>query len=461
MMKPNNDKLLRTAVLLIKTECAKNMENSLRMYLKLLSKFGKPRGIYDIRPYSETQIQDMLLTFKHPEVLLLRSRRAGKTRDMTVLAIFYVIVGFTVNWFSVTEDQLDVVRTWFELNPFTSKITLNMVEVIGSNDIINFGILSAGQSVSKGANVLFFDELRSCPKKDIKYRYYLNARGQLAATKDFHIISGSTTETGSAEHDQYQSLLNTDPEAISIHPYTDFPHLSEEFIETERLQHLEDPWYVNQEYKCIHVTRGGAVFDNITELPKQSFSNLPITHIGMDINAMEMVVGLHITSNRKECYVLFEKTYQYTKDQECFNELRGEYLTYKGITFRIHKECNIEIENGGYNEKECMIVAPKIDATMVRWDDTIKGDRMRIARSMQIFMNRELTPRLYEDLTTCIYHPLKPIYLKDNQHPNHWTDAFFHSIGAESSKLSIYSKLTKNKSIIAKNPFASPTLPNF
>lgn len=431
-------------------------KQALKVYLKMLRSYGGVNGTYDLRNYSKIQVEDMELSIDHPEVLWLRSRRAGKTRDMTALSVFYTIIGYTCNWFSVTKDQLEAVRTWFELNPYTDSVTNDIVKIINCRNEINFGILSAGQVVSKGANVLFFDELRSCPIKDLKYHYYLTARGQLTASKDFKIISGTTAESGSAEQDQYNSLSSLDFEAISIHPWQDFNHLNEEFIEHERQQHLDDPWYIEQEYECKHVVRGGAVFTNIVEADQETILSFPVTHVGIDVNKSEMAVGVHVTRDFTRCYIIFEKEYNFVADQSCFDELRQSEFLYRNNKIKLVPNVFIEIENGGYNEKEAYIVSNKYNAYPMRWEDKIKGERMSIGRQMQIVMNRGLTPRLYDDLTTCIYNPTKPIYLKDNNHPNHWTDAFLHAINKNESILAISSR--KQNSNIANNPFDQPQL---
>jgi hypothetical protein len=455
--------MIRGAIVLIrKYYKQQDYKKALKIYLNIIKMYGEVRGIYDIRNYTDIQISDMELTFEHTETLWLRSRRAGKTRDMTVLAIFYTIIGNTVNWFSVTEDQLEAVRTWFELNPFTDTVTNDKVNILDCKNEINFGILSAGQVVSKGANTLFFDELRSCPKKDNKYRYYLSARGQLAAASNFKIVSGTTTETGSTEHEQYLNLLSTDPNAISLHPYQDFPHLSEEFIQHEQDQHQEDPWYVDQEYRCKHVLRGGAVFDNITDCELKDIKDLILTHVGVDINYQEMAVGLHITKDYKNCYVLFEKQYSWTKDITCYDELRSPSIMYKGRKINIHPKATIEIENDGYNEKECMVVCSRISGIPVSWASTNKdrevGERQAIGRKFEhIYICRANTPNIYDDLTTMVYQKLKAIYLKDSQHQCHWSDAFLHALNLKDTRMVLSSKLNQDSSGFCKNPFAVKT----
>lgn len=460
-----NKKILLASIILIRDLWNNDRkEKALKTYLKLINKLGDVNGTYDIRQYSQIQIDDMILTFSHPEVLWLRSRRAGKTRDMTVLCVFYTIVGLTCNWFSVTLDQLEAVRTWFELNPYTEYVTNDVIKIINCNNIINFGILSSGQVVSKGANCLFYDELRSCPIKDLKFHYYLTSRGQLTASSFFKIISGTTAETGSAEQHQYNSLSNTDFDAISIHPWYDFPHLNEDFINHEKEQHLEDPWYVDQEYLCKHVVRGGAVFENITDISLDALKSLSITHVGIDINKYEMAVGLHITNDRKNCYVLFEKEYNYVANQNCFDELRSKYIMYKNRKIDISNNIVIEIENGGYNEKECYIVCSKINAIPKSWSGANKdrevGERQNIGRQFEhIYVCRSNTPRIYDDLVSMVFQQTKPIYLKDNTHPCHWSDAFLHALNIKDGKGLYFNERAKTQ--FDKNPFLNPKLTYF
>ena len=99
---------------------------------------------------------------------------------------------------------------------------------------------------------------------------------------------------------------------------------------------------------------------------------------------------------------------------------------------RIFEGYPVEIEDGGFNYHPARMLANDVNLRREEWKKEIKSERLGIARTfMTIYVCPAKTPNTYRDLIESIYHKLHAIWLKDNQHPCHWLDAFMHSLGAK------------------------------
>lgn len=368
--------------------------------------------------FTDGQIADILMAIENEEVLLLRTRRGGKTRDLTVLAVFWSIVNLRPIWFSVERDQKHQPKQWLYMNPFVVNVTGEFIEVLNRKYKIPFSALTKGKSASKGADCAIYDEGGKIDLNHEKYDYYLYSRAIVSESKELHIVHASTASLGTVEYLVYTELMGIDPSLVSTRTWRECPWLSEAFIESERAKHPEDPWYILQEYECMHVPRGGALLVNVVVCEE---SELPPTEQwGVDIGKTFQFVGTTINHDWTRCWVTDEKELDY-------------YTEHEKIQMRdIFRHYPVEIEDGGFNYHPARMLADEVNLRRSEWKKEIKSERLGIARTFKtIYVCPAKTPNTYRDLIESIYHKLHPIWLKDNQHPCHFLDAFMHSLGAK------------------------------
>ena len=124
-------------------ELTKDDIGAFRYYLGFIKTFAPER----YRLFTRWQREDMEMSINNPNINVERevletawnySRRGGKSRGLTVLAVFFALLGKLVIWRSPHADQLGQASQWFNMNPFVKKVSinnLNKVEVYGSPDI--------------------------------------------------------------------------------------------------------------------------------------------------------------------------------------------------------------------------------------------------------------------------------------------------------------------------------------
>ena len=119
------------------------------------------------------------------------------------------------------------------------------------------------KEVMEQALLALYDELGKVPIDQKLYESYTYSRAIIAAhTKVFfRILYGSTTCIASALEEEFLSL---DPSVVSLHTYHDCNWISDECVESERAKHMNDPWYVLQEYECQWVARRDISISSLT-----------------------------------------------------------------------------------------------------------------------------------------------------------------------------------------------------
>lgn len=414
------------------------------LYLGLIIHYG---GLDKIKRIERFQFMDMLLAIHAQECALVRSRRGGKSRDLSLIAVFWTIVGKRVIWYAPESDQLEQAFMYFHSNPFVDHASSSTGKVysILPGPIMQALVLSKGKTASRGADCLIYDEGGKIDVNLSQYENYLFSRAIVADSiweGDKHILHASTPCIATALERVVDKLKADHEFLVSVHPYWDCWWITDAWVDSERAANPSDPWYVQQEYECEFVTRGGAVFTNIKVVSKEEILKHTINRVGVDVNKEEMLcfmdkvrIGQDIHGRPiYDKYILAEMTTNWTENDHCFDfliALHHDYYDQWGNYFYITADRVIEWENGGYNEKQAQWAARLLGARVMEWTDEIKGERMSIMRQGTIYICPELTPQSYTDLRSCIFHPLKPIFLKDNKHPNHWTDCILHAVGAE------------------------------
>lgn len=401
-------------------------EKAFDLFLRSVIKFAKKNKKFKLDQYTPWQIEDMKLTLSHPEVLLLRTRRGGKTRDMTLIATFYSIVGKYVIWLAQSSDQLEQARRWFKLNPFVEAAKQYSIKFVKVKDEMPFGMLTKSRTASKGVDVIVYDEMAKVSKQDDQYDYYLYSRGQLAEGRDHKIISGTTPCLGSVEYEQFLQLKEIDEGAISIHDWHDCPWIDPDFIELEKQKHYNDKWYIQQEYECIHVARGGSLLSNIEEADLSNFKK-KWNRIGVDYGAKSMFVCVYIDEEEHNCWVLKEYEYDLLRDDDL--QKAGKLIS--------DKEVGVMVEDGGFNYFIARWTARNLNnVRRTFWKKEDKSNALGKARRFEhIYVDPKLTPNTYNDLIYAIYKETEPIWVKNEKFPSHWLDAFMFSILATPTRI--------------------------
>ena len=115
------------------------------------------------------------------------------------------------------------------------------------------------------------------------YEFYKASRPMVAASQYRHIIHASTPARNTAFHEEWENLqdleikLNT--RFTSLHPDVDCEWITEEWVEMEKEKNSDTPWYVDQNYKCMFVVYGGAVFENVIALGDAHFPEFPYGYL--------------------------------------------------------------------------------------------------------------------------------------------------------------------------------------
>jgi len=202
-----------------------------------------------------------------------RNRRSAKTKNFTEVGTFFGILNKEVKWRSAYLAQQNMAKFWYLLNPFVKKINNleNNVYLYGkSNYPINMGVLSPANVTGVECDIAMFDEGAWVFKNLKLYEAYKNARPMVAPSDFKHIIHFSTPARYSAfqeawlEMESYAEEIGTT--LTVLRTYKDCPWIDEEFIKYEERMHIEDPSYIDQNYKGIWVVRGGAVFNNFYDI---------------------------------------------------------------------------------------------------------------------------------------------------------------------------------------------------
>jgi len=240
-------------------------------YINFLNSFGCEY----LTEMSKWQLDDYKRAISGHKTMWHRNRRAGKTLGLSNLAVFFSIIDFgyrankgKVVWRAPASDQLSQAQEWLRQNPFVTWISgENDVQVLMSKQI-DMACLSAGKAASKGAAVMIEDEYRDVYKGLKMYDIAGRAEDMVAEgpNETRRMISASTGCRLTYFHDQYMS----GEWDYCRHNYKECPWITEEYVESKRKEHIEDPYFVDQEFNAIWVARGDTAFRNIFVVDMES-----------------------------------------------------------------------------------------------------------------------------------------------------------------------------------------------
>lgn len=389
---------------------ARGIEFAYHIYLESLKLLN--HKYFQFEPF---QISDQYLTFHHIETAWIRTRRGGKSRDLSVLAVFYVLLGFNLIWLAAKSTQLKQARKYLMANPYVKKIKMYDVITMGTGTF-DLSMITKGRTASQGAHILIFDEGGKINVNLLEYEYYTYARAMVAenTTGFYRIINASTPSLGSVIEEVYRNLLETDPQAISIHPYTDCGKwISPDFVAKEELKFGK--WYVDQEYRCLFVPHGNQLLANLkVEESIPEFPDMDKTW-GGDLGTTVMMVGIYVQGD--ECWVTDEVEFNWFDDKD------------RPILESLLNKINVEFESEGFNYYQAREWARiYTNLTYTEWSKEVKGQRLVRARQFKVIhVSPAKTPNTYKDLSSAVGNPTENIWLKDTRHPSHWMDGFMHA----------------------------------
>jgi hypothetical protein len=413
---------------------------SYQFYINFVKKYGQS---VDLKRIERFQYEDMVMAITNQEVVWLRTRRGGKTRDLSLVNGFWIIVDKDPIWFTPQSDQQKQAIQYFLANPFYSHMKLDYVYFHGCKNSIEISNLTLGKSASKGKDCITYDEGAKVPKGQLVYDYYKFSRVIIAGKLwegDKHILSASTAARNSAIEEEYELMKTIHPELISIHPYKDCWWISEDWIKQEELANMGDPWFVDQEYRTLFVNRGGSIFPELFDIEFKDIPQDLESLYGADFGGTDHIIEVKLDHDNKRIYICDESEVDLEVHPNALDHLRGSKFEAEGGTLY-----NSDPKHGA----KCLVLQTRIGALPVPISDKWIHERLTIAKSYQIYIDRKRTAGIYNDLKLAIYD-LDGTYLKNKKYPCHWLDAFFHAIGANRRQYFNESTSNNNRAIIRR-----------
>ena len=364
-------------------------------------------------PWDEWQLDDFDVIMecienpKQLEVLLLRSRRLGKTQTCVYLTVFGIVMGLSIVYFTNALDQLDQPAIYFseKIFPFLNTKACMKFEkhTYDSEGLAYLRSLTENTARSKTIDWVIFDEEGSMIGKEL---FIKAARKMIANSKFPLIIHVGSARAGSPYHDNYTRMITDCPEYVLEHPWQeakDSDWFNEAIVMMDKRQAIIDGtmWEWEQEYECKWTVPHGLIFKHLIQEDWSQGAPYLADRFGIDINLTEACAGIYLNEEHTECWVLTEDEFDWASDQRELEWLRGR---------------KFEVEDGGYNQKEAIMLNRLYGGTRSLWKTPQKQERLFLARRMIIHIDPKRTPRLFKDLFMAEYNYLG-IYLKDSKHP--------------------------------------------
>jgi hypothetical protein len=402
-----------------------------KMYLGFVKTFGEK----ELRQYVQWQVEAEVGALYNPKVdntkipletVDIRTRRGGKSRKLSMIAVFAALLGLRVIWRTPFTNQLDQASIWFSKNPFVKRIQINQlhrVDVVNQEYHVNIGILSPAQSAGLECNMLIFDEGGWVEKNKKLYQNYKECRPFVASCSPKWIIHATTPARYTAVEEAYQEAqqyeVEWDTQLTWLHTDVDCPWITEEWVEKERLLNLDTPWYVDQNYKCKWVVYGGAVFNNIKVDPAavleiQTHRNNFI-QAGTDFNGE--VAGHYLV----ESILRDDITY-------ILKETRFTDLSFLNDWKASHPLSSLELEDGLFNTQFTdQTKRMGLDCTYLEWNEQSKMERIARVKNKIILIDPQTAPLTYRNLLEAGYDQNSRLPKLEKRTDQHGLDAYLHS----------------------------------
>lgn len=366
------------------------------------------------RPMDEWQYDDWEFVNQHNECCICRSRGGSKTRDFVDWLILHVLMTEERwAWLASKTGQLDEAIHYCEKNKFVKKVRRiinGKYEVLLYNqNSIRFGIVS-NSNLGLRFDGIVFDEEQNLEAAQAEF-IFPQMKGMITHSLVHQIIHIGTLWIATKFND-YTHQFPT-----SIRPWDHIPHLVKAgFIKKEIDEGITPKWELDLLYNCIETMPSGLVFPNVIETTLTP-ATMAAERYGIDFGSDDHLVGVYIKD--PDCYILHEQIGDTERFPECFDIALGQA---------------VEVESGGYNTNDRygakdLVMSDRLNGTKQPVTQKWKSERTMAARRMNIYVDKNLTPLTYKDLKSASYGK-DGLYLKDQLHPCHWLDAFFHAIGA-------------------------------
>lgn len=418
-----------------------NLWQCFLMYFGFLRIYADPKLTF-VEPW---QMADYQMSITQIETMWHRTRRGGKSIGLTIIAVFLTIIEFGVYagggiWRAPAGSQLKQAGKWFAKNPFVICEAINSryeVDILDSITI-DIGMYSKGRSASLGASWFIEDEGGDVIKGSMMEEWATTTRGIVLEGKyeNRRIIHASTGAIATTFESDYLYLSGKELELgvklYSIHPWQDCHWIDEKTVEEERAMHKDTPWYVDQEYECLWVNYGGAVFQDYywvgdpkhPEYPSDFLDSITADMGGLDWNG-ELVGHILMIGAYDENYV---------------------YLLYEiKITAmeQLRKYCNlfdIEVEGAkdrdGFNAGYCAHASSlhlKLTYSSEEYYNT--GKRIMELKNRTIIYDRFKCPWFHLNVREASYDKNQREATLQKKPNQHGLDAALHMVHAKSSGL--------------------------
>lgn len=418
------------------------------------------------KQYTHWQVSDMLMSIHNPLINTSRevletawnyTRRGGKSRGLTVIAVFFVLLDKQVIWRCPHTDQLHQCTEWFIMNPFVEEehvSTQNTVKIYNSPEI-NISVLSAGRVASREADILIYDEMGWCFNHLAIYEFYKASRPMIAASSFKHIIHASTPAKNTVFHEEWEALKELEEKYNSTftswHPWRDTTWITKEWVEMERLKNFDCPWYVDQNYEALFVVYGGAIFNNIISLGDLRYPEYPMnyfdrfidqdgkihpSHAGVDFNGD--IVGHYLVE------IKYDDNFVYVIREERFNDLNRlselPLWSWKG-----DPELSLEVEDGLFNIPFAnQLRRMGIPAIYKEMDEYMKMDIIADLKKRKIIIDRRACPVTFKNLTEAAYDQNSRLPKLEKRNDQHGLDALIHALHGSGGRIHFRDKNRKD-----------------
>jgi len=429
-----------------------------RMYLGFLYRFAdrpNTKDKYRLSLWTSWQIEDMMMSIYNAkidttkiilETAWLYGRREGKTRGLTILAVFFTLLGYQVAWRAPHGEQLKKASFWFSCNPFVQRVMLtsdNTIRVYYSLSI-SIAPITTGRVTGSDCDILIIDEGGWIPTRLQAYQLYLSARPMVSNSDFKHIIHASTACRDTAFQEAWQGIetleIEYDTKLKSIHPCTDCEWISEEFIESE--SKIYPKWYIELNYFCLWTVPYGAVFERIYEVsdPKSPINaerlrEIVPTHCGVDHNKGDRNNPHYIVTTT------FDENFFYVLDEYPFYGTKDDMSGLGFLFDEKFEHLSMEIEDGLYNiqftdQEKRMGLA----VIYYAWTKEEKMTRVQGLRNRFIVIDRNRAPLTYNNILNAGYNKASPFVELEKRTDQHGLDCVLHSFHPKSGGMQVYDR---------------------
>ena len=425
-----------------------------KFYLGFLAMFcNDPDDDKALGRFTKWQIDDMIMCIYNAkvdtvkrilEVFLLYTRRGGKTRNLTIIAVFLAILGYKVMWRASFTDQLNMAKFWFGKNPFFIRAIMgqqdNRIEILHS-PAINFDVIAPGKTQSRGVDVLIIDEECMIVKDSAKYDIYEKLRACVLDSRFKHILHGTTSELNTVAEINFFFLKdqevrdNTRYTAERDCDWCDW--ITPEVIEGERLLHEDDPYYVDMQYYLKWTVPGGKVFNNIIREGDPKYPEYPL---GFLDKIVPQFGGVDFNGDINEHYLVlcdYNDHFVYITHEIKFTDLEELFkLDYQNIS--------LELEDGLYNDQFTKQTKAKGLRCIynLNWTGEKGGDKKMIRvqelRNRLIIINKGRCPQTWKNLNQCAWNRFKLRTEIVKTKDQHGLDALLHAMHPYGGSADLY-----------------------